>query len=108
MSELWVEIGCALLGVVGPGVGGILWFLFKSVRDDARAAKAEGEALKIQFGDYKLYVAEHYVTQNELTKSMASLEKSIDRLIDAVDRSSRDTRESLVQLQKRIDEKADK
>lgn len=108
LSAGWAELLAALFGLLASGMGTVLWFLFKSVREDARAAKADVESLKTDMANYKLYVAEHYVTQNELTKAVASLEKSIDRLIEAVDRSSRETRESLIQLQTRIDEKADK
>lgn len=106
--EIWVEIGIAVLGVVGPGVGTVLWFLYKSVRDDARAAKAQAEAIRGELANYKLYVAEHYVTQNDLTKAVSDLNKTIDRLIEAVNQSSRETRDSIGKLQDRLDEKADK
>lgn len=104
----WIEIGTAVLGVLGPAVGAVLWSLYKSVRDDARAAKAQAEAQKNELTAYKLYVAEHYVTQNDLTKAVANLEKSIDRLIEAVNQASKETRESIGALQARIDDNVDK
>ncbi len=57
---------------------------------------------------YKLYVAEHYVTQNELTKAIESLDKTMQRLLDAVAAGAKETREGFAEIHRRIDTKADK
>lgn len=119
LSAGWAEIVASVMSILCSGMGVIIWHLFQSVRADAKAAKANADALKDQFrednealkdelSNYKLYVAEHYVTQNELTKAVGNLEKSIERLIDAVRQAAQEAREDFTQLHRRIDEKADK
>lgn len=104
----WAQIAATALSILCSFLGFIVWHLYQGVRAEAKAATAEAEANKTELATYKLYVAEHYVTQNELTKAVGSLEKSIDRLIDAVNRASAETRSGFIQLHQRIDEKADK
>jgi hypothetical protein len=104
----WVESGVAVFGILASGAGTVLWFLFQGVKIDAEAAKSAADALKTDLANYKLYVAEHYVTQNDLTKAISSLERSIERLIDTVDKNSQETRDSFGALYERLDKKADK
>lgn len=107
LNAAW-QIGLGILGVIGPGVGTILWFLFQSVRTDARSAKTASEALEKELATYKLYVAEHYVTQTSLAEKISSLQQSIERLIAAVDRNAKETRDTINQMYERLDKKADK
>lgn len=115
----WAEILAAVLGLAGSGAGAVLWFLFQSVRVEAKSAKhqvsvlkdevkKDADELKKDLANYKLHVATHYVTQTDLTQSISRLERSIERLIETVDRNSQETRETISQLYDRLDKKADK
>lgn len=74
------------------------------MQEHGEAIKAVSDALSA----HKLHVAEHYVTQTELTKAVGSLERSIERLIEAVNQNSKETREGFAEIHRRIDTKADK
>lgn len=103
-----VEVGCAGFAVVS-GVFGWLWQRSEGQRD--RTMQEHGEAIKAvsdALSAHKLHVAEHYVTQTELTKAVGSLERSIERLIEAVNQNSKETREGFAEIHRRIDTKADK
>lgn len=78
--------------------------LDQKIRDHDTALQARADDMSA----YKLYVAEHYVTQTELTKAVGSLERTIERLIDAVNQNSKETREGFAEIHRRIDTKADK
>lgn len=103
-----VEVGCAGFAAVS-GVFGWLWQRSEGQRD--KVIKEQGDAIKAlsdALAAHKLYVAEHYVTQTELTKAVSSLERSIERLIEAVNQNSKETREGFAEIHRRIDTKADK
>lgn len=103
-----VEVGCAGFAAVS-GVFGWLWQRSEGQRD--KTIKEQGDAIKAlsdALSAHKLYVAEHYVTQTELTKAVGSLERSIERLIEAVNQNSKETREGFAEIHRRIDTKADK
>lgn len=103
-----VEIGCAAFAAVG-GVFAYLWQRSEAARDGV--VREHSESLKTvtkELTEYKLHVAEHYVTQTELTKAVSSLEKSIERLIEAVNQNSKETRDGFAEMHKKIDTKADK
>ncbi len=89
----------ACLGLTG--FAAVLWFIVRAVRQDARDALA-------QLAAYKTHVAETYVTEAGMTKAIANLDTTIQRLIDAVNSSSKETRDAFVELSRRIDGKADK
>jgi hypothetical protein len=102
------EVGCAGFAAVS-GLLGWLWQRSEALRD--RTIKDQGETIKEigrSLDAHKLYVAEHYVTQTELTKAVGSLERSIERLIEAVNQNSKETREGFAEIHRRIDTKADK
>jgi hypothetical protein len=103
-----VEIGCVALTGIG-GVFAYLWRRSETERD--RVIQEHGEAIKdVTKGleAHRLYVAEHYVTQSDLTKAVSSLERSIERLIEAVNQNSKETREGFAEMHRKIDTKADK
>ena len=103
-----VEVGCAGFAAVS-GVFAWLWQRSESARDNV--IRDHGIAIKAVtdgLSGYKLHVAEHYVTQTELTKAVGSLEKSIERLIEAVNLNSKETREGFAEIHRRIDTKQDK
>lgn len=115
----WAEILGAVLAVLLTGVGTVLWFLFLSVRNEAREARAQATLardsslaeitkVKDELGAHRLYVAEHYVTQNELTKAVENLDKTMQRMLTAMDHNAQEMRDGFTQLHKRIDGKADK
>lgn len=103
-----VELGCAGFATVS-GIFGWLWQRSEGQRD--KTIKEQGDGIKAvtdALNAYKLHVAEHYVTQTELTKAVSSLERSIERLIEAVNLNSKETREGFAEIHRRIDTKADK
>ena len=104
----WIGVVTGVLGVVGPGIGTVLWFLYQSVRADAKAAGAKAESLKTELAEYKLHVAENYVTQTNLAEKISSLQGAIERLITTVNQNSKETREVIGQLYDRLDKKVDK
>jgi len=65
-------------------------------------------SLKRELGEHRLHVAESYVTQSELARTIQSLEKTVERLLDAINQMSRDSKEAFAELHRRIDGKADK
>lgn len=102
-------------GAVSAAAAGVFtvfgWLLKRSIGQMDQKFKEHGEALQEQVGAlaaYKLHVAEHYVTQTELTKAVGSLERSIERLIEAVNQNSKETRDGFAEINRRIDTKADK
>lgn len=113
------EIIAVVAGVAATAAGTVYWFLFQSARKEATAAKnaaihikdtcrADATALREEFSAYKLHVAEKYVTQDALTKSVTGLEKAIDRLLEAIEKSAAEQRASLESIHRRIDQKVDK
>lgn len=88
-------------GAVATAIGTVAFWLFRSL-------VARVDANEKEIANYKLYVAEHYATQNDLTKAVASLEKTIERLIEAVNQNSKETRDGFARMDLRIDAKADK
>lgn len=102
------EIGSVFLTCTG-GVFAYLWRRSESARD--KVIREHGEAIKEvakALEGHRLYVAEHYVTQTDLTKAVGSLERSIERLIEAVNQNSKETREGFAEMHRKIDTKADK
>ena len=97
----WSGLVVTVAGLFLSGCGVVLWSLYAGV-------KRQCEETAKELAKYQRHVAEHYVTQSELTKAVESLERSIQRLIEAVDRNSKDTREGLTEIHRRIDGKADK
>lgn len=103
-----VELGCVALGGLG-GLFAYLWRRSEGLRDETIKKHGQDiEALGKSLADHKLYVAEHYVTQGELTKAVEALDKTMQRLIDAVNQNSKETREGFAEIHRRIDTKADK
>ena len=78
--------------------------LKEAIEDQNKTIKEQDRALDA----HKLHVAEHYVTQNELTKAVESLDKTMQRLIEAVNQNAREAREGFSEIHRRIDGKADK
>lgn len=68
----------------------------------------ENKGLRTALDAHKLHVAEHYVTQNELTKAVESLDKTMQRVLDAITENAKEAREALAEIHRRIDAKADK
>lgn len=99
-------------GAAATGVFAVLgWMLRRSVAQMDQKLQDHDQAIQKRADDlaaHKLYVAEHYVTQTELTKAVGSLERSIERLIEAVNQNSKETREGFAAIHLRIDTKADK
>ncbi|MFM0243765.1 hypothetical protein [Paraburkholderia sediminicola] len=103
-----VELGCA--GFAGiSGLFAYLWRRSETVRDETvKKNSADIEALGKALAEHKLYVAEHYVTQSELTKAVENLDKTMQRLLDAVNLNAKETRDGFAEIHRRIDTKADK
>jgi hypothetical protein len=101
MKMEWMPLVIALVSLVLSGFCTVLWFLYLSVRQDARDALRE-------LALHKLHVAETCVTKDGLEKAIASLDQTIGRLIDAVNKNAEETRLGLSEIHRRIDGKADK
>ncbi|WP_147432504.1 hypothetical protein [Pararobbsia silviterrae] len=86
----------AVLVLVLMAFSTVLWFLFMSVRADARKAN-DGLA------EHRVYCAENYVTSKELTESIGALNQTIDRLIAAVNTNMEETRRALSEIHRRVD-----
>ncbi|UCF25198.1 MAG: hypothetical protein JSV72_07280 [Ralstonia sp.] len=99
-------------GAVAAGVFAVFgWVLKRSVAQMDQKLRDHSDALQEQIAAlaaYKLHVAEHYVTQSELTKAIESLDKTMQRLLDAVAAGAKETREGFAEIHRRIDTKADK
>lgn len=112
----WVAI------VLAPCLGVAGWFLKRlnekvEAQETARieAVNAVEKRLMLEisagrdaFANYKIHVAEHYVTQSELTKAVESLDRTMQRLLEAVNQNAKETREGFSEIHRRIDGKADK
>jgi hypothetical protein len=118
-SEGFTDVVKIVSGVSAAGAGTIFWFLFQSARKEAAAAKSAvihiKESCKAGITDirgeiaaYKLHVAEKYVTQEALTKSVTSLERAIDRVCEMIEKNAAEQRNSLDSIHRRIDQKVDK
>jgi hypothetical protein len=101
MKMEWMPLVIALVTLILGGFSTVLWFLYLSVRQDARDALAKIAA-------HQLHVAETCVTKDGLEKAIASLDQTIGRLIDAVNKNMEETRAGLSEIHRRIDGKADK
>jgi len=100
--------GGSVCGVAGMAFG---WLVRRAVaQNDKRIDDLSGEnkLLRTALDAHKLHVAEHYVTQNELTKAVESLDKTMQRVLDAITENAKEAREALAEIHRRIDAKADK
>lgn len=68
-----------LLQVVVGGFCGVLWFLYQDLKK-----KADGTAKEL--ANYRVHIAETYVTQNELTKAIDALNRAVDAIFNKLDR----------------------
>jgi hypothetical protein len=75
------------------------------LKDDVNEAHNK---LKDELADFRVYVAQNHVTYTDLTAAVGNLERSIQNLIDAVKDAAKETRDTLQQMNHRIDTKADK
>jgi hypothetical protein len=113
------EVIAIVASVAVSGTGSIFWFLFQSARREAVAAKSASIAVKEsckedasqirqELAAYKLHVAEKYVTQEALTKAVTGLEKAVERLLEATEKSATELRSAIEGIHRRIDQKVDK
>jgi len=66
------------------------------------------ESIKRDIADHRLHVATSYVTQSELAKTIGSFERTVERLLDAINQMARDSKEAFAELHRRVDGKEDK
>ncbi len=86
-----------------------LWNRSEKNRDDLIQGHGKGIAdLKRDLAAHQLHVAQSYVTQSELARSIEKLEKTVDKLLDAINQMSRDSKEAFAELHRRVDGKEDK
>ncbi|MEL6237023.1 MAG: hypothetical protein AAFO57_00140 [Pseudomonadota bacterium] len=91
-------------GIGGAAATGVLavlgWVLKRSVGQMDQKLREHDEALQRRSDElsaYKLHVAEHYVTTNELSKAIDALNETIKAVFQRFDR-----------LESKLDNKADK
>jgi NAD(P)-dependent dehydrogenase (short-subunit alcohol dehydrogenase family) len=90
-----IELLCLALTAAGT-VFFYLWRRSERARDDTiKSQGVEIDALKEALADYRLHVAEHYVTVSEMSKALVDLTESIkgiyarfDALRDLLDRKA--------------------
>jgi hypothetical protein len=115
----WTTVAVTACGLLLAGIGTVLWFLYLDVRKKAdegnraaeKAAKdadQKSDAISRELSDYKLYVAEHYVTQGALTQAIEGLNQAIKSLTEGIRDMNRDFSNKLDSLHRRLDGKADK
>lgn len=75
-----------VFNLIGTGVMGLIGYFVKDVRDELRAAHAANAATKQTISDFRVKVAEDYVTHNDLG----------------------DIKATLVRIEQKLDGKADK
>lgn len=107
--EAWmVSIGIFVMSII---IGTLRWSLTRSERSIDALISGQGieiTALKKELADHKLHVAQSYVTQSELARSIEKLEKTVDKLLDAINQMARDSKEAFAELHRRVDGKEDK
>ncbi len=64
----------------------IALYLVKPTKEAAQDAKHKAEQLEKELNNYKLHVAEKYVTDDQLEKHFERIEKSIDELKQMIKR----------------------
>jgi hypothetical protein len=105
------QIVSIALFVMTTAVGIFAWLWNKSERNLENVIQNHSkdiESIKRDFADHRLHVATSYVTQSELAKTIGSFERTVERLLDAINQMSRDSKEAFAELHRRIDGKADK
>lgn len=107
--EAWaVSIGIFVMTII---IGTLRWSLTRSEKSiDALISGhgAEIAELKKELAAHKLHVAQSYVTQSELSRAIEKLEKTVDKLLDAINQMARDSKEAFAELHRRVDGKEDK
>ena len=107
--EAWaVSIGIFVMTII---IGTLRWSLTRSEKSIDALISGHGkdiDALKRELAEHRLHVAQSYVTQTELARTIENLDKTIARLSDAIGQMSRDSKESFAELHRRIDGKEDK
>lgn len=83
--------------LLGHLIEGLLTILLIVVWWNFRALKIQADATQKDFAEYKLHVAEHYVTQNDLSKTIEAFNRSIDAIFKKLER-----------IEDKLDSKADK
>ena len=79
-----------VIQVIGGAFGTVLWLNFRDL-------KLKCETTAKELGNYKIHIAEQYVTQTELTKAIDTFNRSIDAVFAKLDR-----------IEDKLDGKADK
>ncbi|MFZ6727700.1 hypothetical protein ACO0K2_19660 [Undibacterium sp. MH2W] len=112
MDTSFLIEGVGVAGTIFSTIFGTVTFLLRrnvhQIDESLKDHQLKLEQAQKELTDFKLYVATHHVTQDELSKSLDRLDETIKDLVDAIRESARDTRESINQLQTKIDGKADK
>lgn len=107
--EPWlVSIGIFMMTII---IGTLRWSLTRSEKSIDALMAGHGKeiaALQKDLAEHKLHVAQSYVTQSELARSIEKLEKTVDKLLDAINQMARDSKEAFAELHRRVDGKEDK
>lgn len=107
--EPWlVSIGIFLMSII---IAALRWSLTRSEKSIDSLIYGHGKdiaALQKDLAEHRLHVAQSYVTQSELARSIEKLEKTVDKLLDAINQMSRDSKEAFSELHRRVDGKEDK
>ena len=87
--------------LVLTGCGVVIWYLYRRTQVDIHSLNKRLDQTRTEFSkemaDYRLHVAESYVTNNELSKAIEAVHRSIDAVFELLHR-----------IDDKIDRKADK
>jgi uncharacterized protein YqeY len=104
-----VYIGLAVFS----GVGGVVGYFIRRVLVDVesnkqavngRAKQTDFEALKDHVSQFEIDCHKNFVSNDALLQVMGSLDRTIQQLTQAIQHNSKESREGLAALNKRIDD----
>lgn len=79
------------------GFGVVLWSMFRDTKKDLSTLQSEVDTNKQELQNYKLHVAEKYVTSTSLEKALETVIDSIKAMFVKLDK-----------IEEKLDKKADK
>ena len=107
--EPWiVTLGIFVMTLI---IGTLRWSLTRSERSIDALISGHGKEIDLlqkELAEHRLHVAQSYVTQSELARTIENLDKTVARLLDAINQMSRDSKEAFAELHRRVDGKEDK
>jgi len=105
----WVTIGLFLVG----GVSVVVWYFIRRVLRGLElnagaigkcASQEQVDALEKELSDSKIEALKLFVSSPELTRVMSGLDRTLQQMMNVLDGNSKESREGMNALNKRIDD----